>query len=61
MLDPTPASQRIGQMPLLQTIGLTKRYGSFAANDAKSGRRRSTHCLAKTAPENPHSSKPSTD
>jgi ABC-type phosphonate transport system ATPase subunit len=34
MLDPTPSSQRPGQTPLLQTIGLTKRYGSFLANDS---------------------------
>ena len=34
MSDPTPSSQRPGQTPLLQTIGLTKRYGSFLANDA---------------------------
>jgi simple sugar transport system ATP-binding protein len=34
MLDPTPTSQRPGETPLLQTIGLTKRYGSFAANDS---------------------------
>src|ERR1700749_4560784 len=33
MLDPTPSSQRPGQTPLLQTKGLTKRYGSFHAND----------------------------
>src|SRR5258707_1814485 len=34
MLDSTPSSQRPGQTPLLQTIGLTKRYGSFLANDS---------------------------
>src|SRR5271163_670482 len=34
MLDPTPTSQRPGQTPLLQTIGLTKRYGDFLANDS---------------------------
>src|SRR6201747_1484661 len=34
MLDPTPSSQRPGQAPLLQTIGLTKRYGDFLANDS---------------------------
>src|SRR5476649_1517762 len=34
MLDPTPSSQRPGQTPLLQTIGLTKRYGNFLANEA---------------------------
>src|SRR6202171_4461506 len=34
MLDPTPSSQRHGQTPLLQTIGLTKRHGSFLANDS---------------------------
>src|SRR4051812_30070722 len=34
MSDPTPISPRAGETPLLQTIGLTKRYGSFLANDA---------------------------
>src|SRR5271163_4891245 len=34
MLDPTPTSQRPGQTPLLQTTGLTKRYGNFLANDS---------------------------
>jgi general nucleoside transport system ATP-binding protein len=34
MSDPTPGGQRSGSTPLLQTIGLTKRYGSFLANDA---------------------------
>src|ERR1700754_3888957 len=34
MLDPTPSSQRPGQTPLLQTSGLTKRYGTFLANEA---------------------------
>jgi hypothetical protein len=34
MLDPTPTNQRPGQTPLLQTIGLTKRYGNFLANDS---------------------------
>ncbi|MET0876446.1 MAG: ABC transporter ATP-binding protein [Tardiphaga sp.] len=34
MLDPTPSNPRAGQTPLLQTTGLTKRYGSFLANDS---------------------------
>jgi general nucleoside transport system ATP-binding protein len=34
MPDPTPSSTRSGATPLLQTIGLTKRYGTFLANDA---------------------------
>src|SRR5215471_5189900 len=34
MPDPKPASPRAGEIPLLQTIGLTKRYGTFLANDA---------------------------
>src|SRR6201990_2063241 len=34
MSDPTPISPRAGDTPLLQTIGLTKRYGTFLANDA---------------------------
>ena len=33
MLDPTPTGPRSGGTPLLQTIGLTKRYGDFLAND----------------------------
>src|SRR5215475_10074450 len=34
MPDPTPSSPRSGEIPLLQTIGLTKRYGSFLANES---------------------------
>src|SRR5580693_3067143 len=34
MLDSTPAELRSGQTPLLQTVGLTKRYGNFLANEA---------------------------
>src|ERR1700733_8230932 len=34
MLDPTPTGLHSGQTPLLQTIGLTKRYGTFLANDS---------------------------
>ncbi|UZE51188.1 ABC transporter ATP-binding protein [Rhodopseudomonas sp. P2A-2r] len=34
MLDPTPSNPRAGQTALLQTIGLTKRYGDFLANDS---------------------------
>src|ERR1700726_2946004 len=33
MLDSTPAALHTGGTPLLQTIGLTKRYGDFLAND----------------------------
>src|SRR3984893_10778750 len=33
MLDPTPTGPRLGETPLLQTVGLTKRYGNFLAND----------------------------
>src|SRR5258707_15219347 len=34
MLDPTPTGQRLGETPLLQTVGLTKRYGDFLANES---------------------------
>ena len=34
MLDSTPIGLKPGEPPLLQTIGLTKRYGEFLANDA---------------------------
>src|SRR6201994_2529518 len=34
MSDSTPSSSRPGETPLLQTVGLTKRYGGFLANDA---------------------------
>src|SRR5215813_11862088 len=34
MPDATPSSPRSGAIPLLQTIGLTKRYGTFLANDS---------------------------
>jgi general nucleoside transport system ATP-binding protein len=33
MSDSTPGDPHSGQTPLLQTIGLTKRYGTFLAND----------------------------
>src|ERR1700739_4375838 len=34
MLDPTPTSPHSAGAPLLQAVGLTKRYGSFLANEA---------------------------
>jgi general nucleoside transport system ATP-binding protein len=34
MLDPTPTGPHSSGTPLLQTIGLTKRYGDFLANDS---------------------------
>src|SRR6266478_6220291 len=34
MLDPTPTGLHFGETPLLQTIGLTKRYGDFLANES---------------------------
>src|SRR6201992_454945 len=34
MSEPTTSSQPPGKTPLLQTIGLTKRYGAFLANNA---------------------------
>src|SRR6204780_2513525 len=34
MSDSTPAGPLSGETPLLQTIGLTKRYGDFLANEA---------------------------
>src|SRR6202022_3380437 len=33
MLYPTPAVLHTGATPMLQTVGLTKRYGSFLANE----------------------------
>src|SRR6201987_1665001 len=34
MSDPMPSSANPGDTPLLRTIGLTKRYGTFLANDS---------------------------
>src|SRR6201990_2160589 len=34
MSDPAPIRPHSREIPLLQTIGLTKRYGTFLANDA---------------------------
>src|SRR5438874_9303933 len=34
MLDSTPAELNTGATPLLRTVGLTKRYGTFLANEA---------------------------
>src|ERR1700726_2067717 len=34
MLNSTPGSPHPGATPLLQTVGLTKRYGDFLANDS---------------------------
>src|SRR5438876_6652652 len=34
MLDPTATGLHSGETPLLQTVGLTKRYGDFLANEA---------------------------
>src|ERR1700760_5081959 len=34
MSEPTTGRQPFGKTPLLQTLGLTKRYGSFLANDS---------------------------
>src|SRR3954454_16600008 len=34
MPDSTPAAPQMGATPLLQTVGLTKRYGTFLANEA---------------------------
>lgn len=33
MLNPVPASSTSARAPLLQAIGITKRYGAFPAND----------------------------
>src|SRR5664279_2379738 len=32
--DPTPGDPHAGATPLLRTVGLTKRYGDFLANDS---------------------------
>src|ERR1700737_3191868 len=34
MLDSTPSGLHTGKTPLLQTVGLTKRYGDFLANES---------------------------
>src|ERR1700719_5132097 len=34
MFNSTPVSPHSGGTPLLQTVGLTKRYGTFLANDS---------------------------
>src|SRR5271168_3610430 len=34
MLNSTPSSLHSGETPLLRTVGLTKRYGDFLANDS---------------------------
>src|SRR6266849_5313657 len=34
MLDPTATGLHLGETPLLQTVGVTKRYGDFLANEA---------------------------
>ncbi|MFY9785803.1 MAG: ATP-binding cassette domain-containing protein, partial [Pseudolabrys sp.] len=34
MLDPTPTGLHSGETPLLRTVGLTKRYGNFLANES---------------------------
>src|SRR6478736_3344175 len=34
MLDPTANGLHSGESPLLRTVGLTKRYGDFLANDS---------------------------
>src|SRR6266853_3561204 len=34
MSDPTATGLHLGETPLLRTVGLTKRYGDFLANDA---------------------------
>src|SRR5258706_15797758 len=34
MSDPTATGLHLGETPLLRTVGLTKRYGDFLANEA---------------------------
>src|SRR6478735_7856148 len=45
MFDSTPDGLHPGEPPLLQTLGLTKRYGDFLANDAIDIRPKEIHAL----------------
>jgi simple sugar transport system ATP-binding protein len=64
MLDSTPAAPQMGATPLLQTVGLTKRYGTFLANEAIDidiWPQQIHALLGENGAANRRSSKPSTD
>ena len=61
VLDPSPAKNSLGGEPLLRAIGITRRFGTFLANDSIDldllAGTRFTPCSARTGPANPRSSR----